>query len=98
MKFEELEKIVDSINDKIIDSFPQNENGGNDDIGLYPRLIIQYISYLGFQIKFEDVFIWTQYDDERIFIEETNDYELLEPFLIEKCKEVIKTYSQIKFE
>lgn len=87
--------VVEDINEKIINSFPDSEGGGNDELGFYPSISLTIVRDF-IILKFEDTIIWSNEEDTREFNEETNEYEPLEPFLIKEINKILDTYKQIK--
>lgn len=99
MKTPELENListVDEINWQIYDCFPNDDSGGNGSLGLYPRMVLEYVTELGWFIKFGDVLLWREDEDDRMFIEEKDEYEPLKPFLLEQMEKFLDTYGKIR--
>jgi hypothetical protein len=99
MKVEVLEnviEIVDEINERIIDSFDLHESGGDGNLGLYPRLSLEYITMFGWMIKFGETVLWNEDEEEREWVEEEKNYEPLKPFLLKKVSQYLDVYKKIK--
>lgn len=86
---------VDNINEDIIEGY-KNDSGGDDDLGLYPRVSVSYMTYLGIIVEFDDIRIWYSDEDEREFFEDKNEYEPIEPYLRKQINRVVGTYKTIK--
>lgn len=99
MKISELENliaIVDEINWRIYDSFSDDDSGGNGKLGLYPRLTLEYVTELGWFVKFGEVLLWREDDDERAYLDDKDEYEPLQPFLMKQMDIFLHTYEKIR--
>jgi len=89
MNNDDIIKIVNRLNDELYD---QN-----------PILISNYGIYLEFSsvgyssiIKFLDIVIWDEDNDERDFDESKNEYEPLKFFLIRKINDILEKLGKIR--
>lgn len=95
-----LVTMVDTINQYIYDKLSTNdeysENGGCDDIGLYPIVEMVYATNHGYTIKFADFTIWSESNDERVWVDhETGKKEDLKTYIIKQVNKILSVYKAI---
>jgi hypothetical protein len=85
----EIVRIINEINDNMYDSNPKFFNEYN----CYCE-----VSSNGLQtiVKFLDICIWDEDNDDRKFNEDANEYESLESYLREKITKIIKELNKIE--
>lgn len=93
-ELKELKEIVDEINYRIVDKLG-GDFGGDDELGLYPRLVLSYVAEFGWYIDLDDVNIWREYEDPRRCTED-GEYEELKPFLLGQIRLVSRTYRKLE--
>lgn len=70
--------VVREINEKIYNRFENDDN-----------LLILNTDGFNIKILFRNTVLWRSYDDERVFIEDANEYEPLEHFIVKELKQYI---------
>lgn len=88
MKIEEIYKVVEKINEKYFENLSEDR--------LY-YLEIRTNGY-GTKVVFMNNTLWKDYDDEREWIEEKNDYEPIEEYLKNKIIEILQPMFNVLYE
>lgn len=85
----EVLSIVEELNQEIFDKY------GEDASQLLQFTVVSTGFYTS--INFLGQVIWSSEEDDREWIEEENDYELLDPFIRKKVNELTTQISSLKF-
>jgi hypothetical protein len=97
-KIDEISDLVGRLNDELYEQF-EAVDGKTEafmDMRDYFSLYI-HTDGCNILIKFAGVWLWDWDNDLRNYIEETDEYEPLEPFLRRRINDVVSTLNHLKF-
>lgn len=89
-----IEEVVDNLNTRL---WGMNGNENTDHVFVYTKA--GYIESISLNLNFDnhsiEINLWNDDNDDRLFSEETQQYEDLEEFIVKKYKNIVKEMKKL---